>query len=81
MQKELKDPKYFACECGADFGEYHVLGCDCEDCLICKKQLLSCGHMELFETKETIPEHKFDPLVSKDVNDYLGSLLPKKKGR
>jgi len=52
MQKELKDTKYFACECGTDWGKYHELGCDCEECPICRGQLLSCGHGKLFETKK-----------------------------
>lgn len=52
MQKEESDPKYFACECGTGWGQYHELGCDCEDCPICKGQLLSCGHGYLFETNK-----------------------------
>jgi len=51
LQKETKDKKAFYCECGADFGYYHDLGCDLEYCPICKKQLLSCGHGKLFETR------------------------------
>ncbi len=50
MQKELKDPKFYLCECGTVWGKYHDLGCDLEDCPICKGQLLSCGHGELFDT-------------------------------
>ncbi len=49
-QKETGDPKAFFCEDGADFGEHHLLGCDLEQCPICKQQLLSCGHGTLFET-------------------------------
>jgi len=37
-------------ECGSTNGFYHYLGCDLEDCPICKGQLLSCGHGILFET-------------------------------
>ena len=50
FQKEERDPKVFLCECGANYGQYHELGCDCEQCPICKDQLLSCGHGTLFET-------------------------------
>ena len=46
------------CECGVDFGEYHDLGCDCETCPICKGQLLSCGHLNLFKPKEQIVDDK-----------------------
>ena len=49
-QKLTGDPKAFLCECGAKYGRYHELGCDLEDCPICKRQLLSCGHGALFET-------------------------------
>lgn len=49
-QKEEGDPKAYLCECGAQFGKYHELGCDLEQCPICKGQLLSCGHGYLFET-------------------------------
>lgn len=41
----------WGCDCAAPYGEYHDLGCDCEDCPICKRQLLSCGHKKLFEKK------------------------------
>lgn len=51
MQKEEGDPKCFSCECGTSWGQYHELGCDCEDCPICKGQLLSCGHLELFRRR------------------------------
>jgi len=44
-------PREVFCECGREYGQYHLLGCDCEDCPICKGQLLSCGHGALFETK------------------------------
>ena len=43
-------PEENFCECGETNGYYHLLGCDCEDCPICKGQLLSCGHGVLFET-------------------------------
>lgn len=49
-QKETSNPKAFLCECGEKWGKYHDLGCDLEQCPICKGQLLSCGHGELFET-------------------------------
>jgi len=49
-QKKTGDKRAFLCECGADYGQYHVLGCDLEQCPICKEQLLSCGHGRLFET-------------------------------
>ena len=52
FQEETKDPKAFYCECGTAFGSLHDLGCDLEQCPICKGQLLSCGHGILFETKE-----------------------------
>jgi len=43
---------FIVCEsCGARKGQYHELGCDCEQCPICKKQLLSCGHGGLFGGK------------------------------
>jgi hypothetical protein len=51
-QKKTGDEKLVLCECGADFGKYHSLGCDMEQCPICKRQLLSCGHGTLFETKD-----------------------------
>jgi len=50
-QRDTGDPKAFACECGANWGQYHELGCDLEDCPICKGQLLNCGHGPLFEAK------------------------------
>lgn len=52
-QKESHNPKAFFCECRGteEFGKYHFLGCDGEQCPICKRQLLSCGHGPLFETK------------------------------
>ena len=50
-QKEVKDRKAFLCECGVEYGQCHFLGCDLEDCPICKRQLLSCGHGGLFEAK------------------------------
>jgi len=48
-QRDFKDPNWIFCECGAEFGKYHHLGCDGEDCPICKSQLLSCGHLDLFK--------------------------------
>ena len=50
-QKKTGDPKVFLCECGVEYGQSHKLGCDLEQCPICKRQLLSCGHGTLFETK------------------------------
>jgi len=48
-QRETGNPKDYLCECGAEWGQYHELGCDLEECPICKRQLLSCGHGKLFE--------------------------------
>jgi len=84
MQKELKDPKFFACECGTEWGKYHDLGCDCEDCPICGGQLLSCGHGPLFlvkgqnpkvvmtaeQKKEAVKRHK----KRKSLGPWLGAM-------
>jgi len=52
-KKYWKDDKgNYGCDCGAPLGRYHNLSCDCEQCPICKGQLLSCGHMKVFMTKE-----------------------------
>ena len=51
LQRESGDRKAFYCECGVEYGDYHNLGCDLEQCPICKRQLLSCGHGLLFETQ------------------------------
>jgi hypothetical protein len=29
-------------DCGVEEGEFHVLGCDCEKCPFCFRQLISC---------------------------------------
>jgi len=50
-QRETGDKKAFFCECGVGYGQYHELGCDCEQCPICRKQLLSCGHRPLFKVE------------------------------
>ena len=55
-QKEVKDKKAFLCECGTDYGKVHDLGCDLEQCPICKGQLLSCGHGPLFLAKGQNPK-------------------------
>jgi len=52
FQKEMGDEKAFLCECGAKYGQYHELGCDLEQCPICRGQLLSCRHGKLFETEQ-----------------------------
>jgi len=45
------DPHEVFCECGKEEGQYHDLGCDLEQCPVCKSQPLSCEHGDLFETK------------------------------
>lgn len=36
--------------CGAKYGEVHKMGCDCERCPLCGRQLISCGHI-VYEIK------------------------------
>ena len=51
--------KDYTCgDCGVSYNQYHDLSCDIEQCPICKEQLLSCGHLELFMTKEQMEEAK-----------------------
>jgi len=42
--KVLKIPKRPCDDCAAAIGQYHVLGCDIEQCPKCKGQLLSCDY-------------------------------------
>ena len=51
-QKSTGDKTLVWCECGKDYGQYHELGCDCEQCPVCRGQLLSCGHRDLFRYPE-----------------------------
>jgi hypothetical protein len=45
-----KGPKSdYSCDCGAPYGKHHSLGCDCEQCPICRQQLMECIHRKLFE--------------------------------
>ena len=45
-------------DCGAEYGQQHYTGCDCERCPVCGLQLLTCGHIayEVEETKEVEAE-------------------------
>lgn len=41
--KDLLQQLYSRCgDCGAKRGFYHHVGCDCEACPVCGKQLISC---------------------------------------
>lgn len=39
----IQDDGHRCHDCGAKYGEYHHMGCDCEQCPICGGQLISCG--------------------------------------
>jgi len=54
----VKAKEYTCGDCGAHYGEYHFLSCDTETCPICKEQLLSCGHMNLFKDKKILEEEQ-----------------------
>ena len=41
--KDLMPTQHGRCgDCGAKRGFYHHVGCDCEACPVCGKQLISC---------------------------------------
>lgn len=59
IKLEGVSPKEYTCgDCGAHYREYHFLSCDTETCPICKEQLLSCGHMQLFKDEKILEEEK-----------------------
>lgn len=49
--KKLRVPKkelpLICHDCAAKDGEYHAIGCDCEQCPRCEKQLICCGCFDL----------------------------------
>ena len=42
---------YICHDCGTEWGYYHDLGCDMEQCPICKDQLGFCEHKVLFKDR------------------------------
>ncbi len=44
-------------DCGAEYGQQHNAGCDCERCPACGLQLISCGHV-VYEVE--VPKEKQD---------------------
>ena len=60
-KKYQKGPKEdYVCDCSAPYGSYHDLGCDIEQCPICKDQLGFCEHQILFMTPDQRSKHKED---------------------
>lgn len=44
-------------DCGAEHGQQHYAGCDCERCPVCGLQLISCGHI-VYEVEEKNEENQ-----------------------
>jgi hypothetical protein len=65
--------------CGVDEGQYHVLGCDKEDCPFCGWQLISCDCR--YELLNLIDKEKYDESTSYLPPEIYKKGLTKEQGR